>query len=219
LSASAVPASSEEIVLNEISPFDLNWMVFAVSFRSFRTRFDLNAFPRSIMVFAVIGIGHKSQLLIVSGSIDAEKSIENCMEVNFMHDFHDLRGHWNWLLSKMGQHVTCPPGACMDGRGCLVQRDFPPNSSDLSLVETCWAVLKLDVFVQKPQTVEELKTALQSAWTGIPPKSVTVCDDIWLGQMPEAVKGSPHFGSQHSQGDANIQQSPANLVLQSHPRK
>jgi hypothetical protein len=51
---------------------------------------------------------------------------------------------------------------------CRVLCDWPPNSPDLSPIETCWAVLKRAVFVQKPQTVEELKTALQSAWAGIP---------------------------------------------------
>jgi hypothetical protein len=114
------------------------------------------------MVFAVVGIGHKSQLLIVSGSIDAEKYLENCAEVNFIHDLDGLHGRWNWLYQQDGT-------ACDLSHRALA---WPPNSPDLSPIETCWVVLKRAVFVQKPQTVEELKTAIQTSCAGIPQHSL-----------------------------------------------
>jgi hypothetical protein len=42
-------------------------------------------------------------------------------------------------------------------------QDCPPNSPDLSPIETYLAVLKMAVSLQKPTTVDTLKTALERA--------------------------------------------------------
>jgi hypothetical protein len=50
--------------------------------------------------------------------------------------------------------------------------NWPPNSPDLSLRETLWAILKKLVRKVKPQTIEELKNSLLVAWAMIPQNTI-----------------------------------------------
>jgi hypothetical protein len=84
---------------------DRQWVWYRRGERNPSAFVTTRKFPPSVMIFAVIGIGYKSQLLIVSGSINADKHTENCMEVNFIHDLDDLHGRWNWMYQQDGQPV------------------------------------------------------------------------------------------------------------------
>jgi hypothetical protein len=103
---------------------------------------------------------------------------------------------------------------------CNVLRDWPPNSPDLSPIELSWAILKKVVAVLNPQTLEELKTALETAWDGIPPETTdklcksfkrrlimcserggqSISNDLWIACERECM---PESDSDH-QGDNRV---------------
>jgi hypothetical protein len=54
-------------------------------------------FPRSLMVFAVIGIGYKSRLLVVPGTVEADRYKENCQNLGFIGELDEKFGQYQWV--------------------------------------------------------------------------------------------------------------------------
>jgi hypothetical protein len=50
-------------------------------------------FHSSVVIFGVIGIGHKSQLLCVEGMIDAERDIQNLSLLGLMKELDQIQRH------------------------------------------------------------------------------------------------------------------------------
>jgi hypothetical protein len=125
------------------------------------------------MVFRVIGIGYKSRLLVVDGSINAEKYIENCSTLGFIDELDEQRGQFEWIFQQDG--ATCHTTAdVLDWLEmfCDVLQGWPSNSPDLSPIEICWAVLKRMVSLMNPQTIPQLKECLLNAWDAISQTSI-----------------------------------------------
>jgi transposase len=122
-------------------------------------------FPPSLMIFAVVGIGYKSKLLLVDGSIDTDKYIENLNELNFIEDLNQLHGVLQWVFQQDGAtcHTSEKAMEWIEGN-CDVIADWPANSPDLSPIELLWAILKRLVNKFEPKTVEELNIALMKSW-------------------------------------------------------
>jgi hypothetical protein len=59
-------------------------------------------FPPSLMVFAVIGIGYKSRLLLVDGTINTEKYIKNLEALGFIQDLNAKYGQLQWIFQQDG---------------------------------------------------------------------------------------------------------------------
>jgi hypothetical protein len=57
------------------------------------------------MVFAVIGVGFKSDLLLVEGMIDADRYIQNLCELNFVSGLDRKFGPFGWIFQQDG--VSC----------------------------------------------------------------------------------------------------------------
>jgi hypothetical protein len=63
-------------------------------------------FPPSIMIFAVIGRDYKSRLLFVEGMIDAEKYIENLLQLGFIEELDQRHGALGGSSNRMAHRVT-----------------------------------------------------------------------------------------------------------------
>jgi hypothetical protein len=172
-------------------------------------------FPRALMFFAVIGIGYKSRLLVIPGSIDAERYMENCRNLNFIEEMDGKHGQYQWAFQQDGApaHTARKTMDWLE-EVCNVLTGWPANSPDLSPIEMCWAVLKNVVAVLNPQTLEELATALETAWDGILPETIdklcrsfrtrlvmcrdtegkSISSDLWMSCERECI---PEFNSEH----------------------
>jgi hypothetical protein len=130
-------------------------------------------FPKGLMVFAVIGLWYKSRLLIIDGTINAEKYIENCEMLNFIEELDERRGALNWIFQQDGATChTTPTVIDWLESSCDVLQRWPANSPDLSPIELCWAILKKHVTLENPKTLDELRASLVRAWDSIPQHSI-----------------------------------------------
>jgi transposase len=130
-------------------------------------------FPPSLMVFAVIGIGYKSRLLLVDGTINTEKYIENLEALGFIQDLNAKHGQLQWIFQQDGApcHTSAAAIEWLEGL-CDIIPDWPPNSPDLSPIELLWAIMKRIVWKLRATTIPDLKHALQVAWDLIPQSTI-----------------------------------------------
>lgn len=125
-------------------------------------------FPQAIMVFGVIGVGYKSKLLIVDSTINTERYIQNCEDVNFISELNALHGTMGWIFMQDG--ATCHTAeASMDylEGSCDVIADWPANSPDLNPIEMLWSIMKKRVENRTALTKDELKAIVTEVWEEI----------------------------------------------------
>jgi transposase len=135
--------------------------------------FQTAKYPQGVMVFAVIGVGYKSKLLIVDGTINTQKYIENCHNLGFIHDLDQKHGCFGWTF----QQDDAPCHMSQESLDWLeesadVLSGWPANSPDLSPIELCWAILKKAVSAEHPDTLPRLREVLHDAWAGIRQSSI-----------------------------------------------
>lgn len=135
------------------------------------SKISTEKFPQSVMIFGVIGVGYKSKLLIVEGSINAQRYIQNCEEINFIEELDEKYGFLNWVFMQDG--ATCHTAESsleyLENL-CDVICDWPPNSPDLNPIELLWAIMKKRVAVAqrgKEITKQELIEILHTVWEEI----------------------------------------------------
>jgi transposase len=130
-------------------------------------------FPPSVMIFGVIGLGYKSKLLFIKGTVNAAKYIENLANLGFMEDLDEKYGALNWIFQQDGAPChTAQEALDWIEENCDVICDWPANSPDLNPIELLWAILKHAVAKLAPQTVDELQQVLLRAWNSIPQTTV-----------------------------------------------
>lgn len=125
-------------------------------------------FPPSVMIFAVIGRNYKSKLVLVEGSIDSEKYIENIKQSGLISDLDSTLGRGNWIFMQDGatSHTSKTTVQWLQSQ-CKFIQGWPANSPDLNPIEHLWAILKAAVYKCKPKTVDDLKRVLQITWDQI----------------------------------------------------
>jgi hypothetical protein len=130
-------------------------------------------YPPSPMAFAVIGVGFKSKLLIIVGTVNAERYRRNIDTLAFMNDLDQLHGLLQWIFEQNGALAhTARNTVAWLGHIYTVLAGWPPNSPELSPIELCWAVLKKTVTFLMPTTIEQLKEIGAHAWEQIPQRSI-----------------------------------------------
>ena len=134
---------------------------------------DRTKFPSSIMVFGAIGIGYKSNLIIVDGTIDASVYQSILKEANIKNDVDKLHGRGNYLYQQDGApaHTSKSSIRYISTQFNLL-RHWPPQSPDLNPIENLWGVLKRRVASGKPQTREDLRKLVEESWSNIPQEVV-----------------------------------------------
>jgi hypothetical protein len=125
-------------------------------------------FAPSVMVFAVVEIGFKSDLLLVEGSIDPDRYLQTLDRLGFIDVLNEKHGIFRWIFQQDGapDHTShAVPDRLEESVDVIV--DWPASSADLSPIELLWAILK-NGRRRQPQPINELKNALIAAWTSIP---------------------------------------------------
>lgn len=115
----------------------------------------------SIMVWGAIGLGFKSQLVIIDGRLNSEKYCEILdehliplisPELMYQQDnapIHVSRYTKNWMMSKNVRTFA-----------------WPARSPDINIIENVWAHMSKEVYANCKQynTVEEFKKAVLTSW-------------------------------------------------------
>jgi transposase len=130
-------------------------------------------FPESLMVFAVIGVDFKSDLLVVQGTIDTDQYLQNIEQLAFIEALDEKHGPFGWIFQQDGApcHTSRKALDWLEESVDLIV-DWPANSPDLSPIELLWAILKQLIKRIRPDTIEDLKNALIAAWALIPQSSI-----------------------------------------------
>jgi hypothetical protein len=172
------------------------------------------------MIFAVIGIGYKSDLLFVEGTINADKYMDNITDLGFIEKLDEMHGQFGWTFQQDG--ATChTTQAVMDWLEsfCVVLGNWPANSPDLSPIELLWAILKKAVALLNPQNLTELRVALIQAWSKIPQKTInglcmsfparlkmcaerqgqSISNDLWLLCERQGIRNFANHNQPHRQ--------------------
>jgi hypothetical protein len=89
------------------------------------------------MIFAVIGMGYKSELLMVEGSIDADRYVQSVDQLGVIDAVDQKHGLFRWIFEQDGapsrtlQVSMDPLEETVD-----VITDCPANSPDVSPIES-----------------------------------------------------------------------------------
>jgi transposase len=169
---------------------DKRWVWYRRGEHNESTMHATQKFPPSVMIFAVIGLGYKSKLLFVEGTIDAEKYIQNLTNLGFIEELDQKHGCLEWIFQQDGAPChTSQKALDWIEQYCDLLSGWPANSPDLSPIELLWAILKHAVAALRPETVAQLKEVLQEAWDTISqevidslcasfPRRLTLCQEV-----------------------------------------
>jgi hypothetical protein len=93
-------------------------------------------FPPSVMIFGVIGLGSKTKLLFIEGTVDTAKYVENLARLDFMEELDEKYGVLNWIFQQDGApcHTTQEVIDWME-ENCDLLSMGPANSPDLNPIE------------------------------------------------------------------------------------
>jgi hypothetical protein len=118
-------------------------------------------FPKSLMMFAVIGVGFKSDLFVVQGTIDTNQYIQYIDRLGFISTLDEKDGPFGWICQQDGAPChTFQVALDWPGESVDLIVEWPANSPDLLLIELLCAILKKLIRQVKPSTIEELNNAL-----------------------------------------------------------
>jgi hypothetical protein len=125
------------------------------------------------MVFAVISVGLKSDLLVVQGTIDTDQYIQNIDRLGFMNTPDEKHVTFGWIVQRDGApcHASQVALDWLHESVDLIV-DWLANSPDLSPVELLCEFLKKLIRRIKPSTIEELNNALIAMWALIPQSTI-----------------------------------------------
>jgi transposase len=152
---------------------DKQWVWYRAGEGNPSANCETRKFPSSLMIFAVIGMGFRSKILFVIGSIDATKYRENIEELGFIELMDEIHGPLNWIFQQDGASChTAQVTVDWLGECCDVLADWPANSPDLNPIELLWAILKRAVRAVNPQTIDVLKRVITEAWARISQRSI-----------------------------------------------
>jgi hypothetical protein len=125
----------------------------------------------SVMVWGAIGHGYKSELRFIMKTM---KAITYQLMLEHFHILPDM-------IKNFTDRGKSPPYFQQDGATphraktsmdylrskIKLIEDWPPNSPDLSPIETLWGILKRRMAERDPKNIDDLKRFLKEEWNGI----------------------------------------------------
>jgi hypothetical protein len=150
-------------------------------------------FPKALMIFAVIGIGYKSRLLFIEGTIDANQYIQNIADLGFIEDLDEKHGFLNWTFQQDGApcHTATETMDWLE-ESVDVLSGWPANSPDLNPIELLWAILKAAVSRLRPQTIDGLKEVLQASWDRISQTTIDKLCSPFEARLTQCLEADGH---------------------------
>jgi hypothetical protein len=120
------------------------------------------------MVFAAIGLGFKSKLVVVEGNVDADKYLDILNESETFQMLNYAKGIGWYIFMQDGApaHRSSKTFNRLKQLVSLISQ-WPPNSPDCNRIEMVWAIMKAEIKQHHPTTIEELWRYSFEAWDRI----------------------------------------------------
>jgi hypothetical protein len=128
------------------------------------------------MVWAAIGLGYKSPLIFIEGSVNSEAyrtMLRNYRIFESIQESAETRGVTLPFFQQDGApaHTSKTTMAWLEKKTPLI-KNWPPNSPDLSPIEMVWAILKKKLTERQPKTLTEFKIVLREEYSDIPHETI-----------------------------------------------
>jgi hypothetical protein len=133
-------------------------------------QFKTPKFQKKILIFGGIAKRYKTPLIIIeSGTVDAITYIDDLFDQSgLIPDMNSIYGSFKWKLMQDGTSAhTAEETMEYLSLYCQVLQSWPSGSPDLNLIENLWAIMKTRVADLDATTVEELISAILTAWESI----------------------------------------------------
>jgi hypothetical protein len=141
---------------------------------------------RSIMVWLCIAKNGTSKLLRCPDRMDSNGYITQILTpaLSFIRQGPRKRDP-PVLFQQDGAscHTAKATEAFLTKRKVQVLRDWPAQSPDLNLVETCWSMVAHKLLGQRFNTADDLWAGIQAAWATVPPDQVTKLYDSMVRRL------------------------------------
>ena len=122
-------------------------------------------FSKGIMVWGAIGLGWKSPLVVIKGTLNSKGYIDFLEHHKIIEKMNQKYGERNFHFQQDGAppHKSKLTINRLEEQINLI-KDWPPNSPDISCIENLWAILKARVSFREPETVKQLEEFLMEEW-------------------------------------------------------
>ena len=132
---------------------------------------DVKGYPHKVMVWAAIGPNFKSDLIRVTGTLNA-LSYQNLLETSGIFQKLDERyGRYGYIFQQDGArpHTAATTRAFLASRATTLPDaiHWPAMSPDLNVIENLWGILKQQIPYDAIQGPDDLYTEAVKAWEAI----------------------------------------------------
>jgi hypothetical protein len=119
------------------------------------------------MVWGAIGLGFKSKVAFVDGTLNGERYCEMFMDNGICESNKTRFGHCAGYFQQDGAsaHRTKDIMQFLRDQGRTITPDWLLNSPDLSVTENVWGILKSQIAARGPGSVPKLKQTVQEEWS------------------------------------------------------
>ncbi|KAL0149433.1 hypothetical protein M9458_055221 [Cirrhinus mrigala] len=141
-------------------------------------------YPQSVMVWGAMSAAGVGPLCFIKGRVNAA-SYQEILEHFMLPSAEKLYGDEDFIF----QHDLAPAqsakttGKWFTDHGITVL-NWPANSPDLNPIENLWDILKRKLRDARPNTLDELKAAIEASWASITPQQ---CHRL-IASMPRRIE-------------------------------
>jgi hypothetical protein len=155
-----------------------------------------NACPKytqSVMVCGAIGLGYKSPLVFIDGTLDAAR-YQAMLESN--HILEDITtkcaGRQMWFQQDGAPAHRAKSTIQFIQQKINLVNDWPVNSPDLSVIENVWGIMKNKIAARNPKSIGELRKYLCEEWDALDQATL----DGLIRSIPERCRLCIHHGGE-----------------------
>ncbi|CAM4656440.1 unnamed protein product [Leuciscus chuanchicus] len=127
-------------------------------------------YPQSVMVWGAMSAAGVGPLCFIKGRVNAA-SYQEILEHSMLPSAEKLYGVEDFILQHdlAPAHSAKTTGKWFTEHGITVL-NWPANSSDLNPIENLWDIVKRKLRDARPNTLDELKAAIEASWASITPQ-------------------------------------------------
>lgn len=141
-------------------------------------------YPQSVMVWGAMSAAGGGPLCFIKGRVNAA-SYQEILEHFMLPSAEKLYGDEDFIFQHdlAPAHSAKTTGKWFTDHGITVL-NWPANSPDLNPIENLWDIVKRKLRVTRPNTVDELKAAIEASWASITPQQ---CHRL-IASMPRRIE-------------------------------